>query len=75
MLVREEAVPTVGETFVLVLDDKDDIISGPHSVDKRRTSYSAANFDAGLKNAGTTPKEVVANLEEHEIRDVLDTQD
>lgn len=46
-LVRKGARTTVRETFVAVLDDVNDVLSGFLVAVKRRSSQVAAGFEAG----------------------------
>lgn len=59
----------------MVLDNKydDDLVSA--AAKARRSLKVDADFEAGFKNAGTTPKEGVAVSEGQENKNVSDTQD
>lgn len=51
-----EALPTVGETFVAKLDNKDDVDSGLHDVERSRSQQATADPEGSLKDAGAAPK-------------------
>lgn len=62
-LVRREALPTAGNTFLVVADDIDDVDSGANIVGGRKSSHATADFKTGFQNVCAGPKETVANPE------------
>lgn len=72
---RMKTLPTLRATFVVVLDDEDDVESGLHAVEGRRSSQAIAAFKAGFKTAGATPKGTVANPERPGSKNVPQSRD
>lgn len=61
--VPKEARPALRETFVVVLDDKEDVMLGSPAAMRRRSAQSTADLEKGFLAEGTTPKEVIDDLE------------
>lgn len=72
---RKGVLPTVRKNFVVVFDDKDDVKSGLHTVEGRRSLQAAADYEIGFKAARATQKEAAADLERQENKDVPKTRD
>lgn len=47
--VRKDAVPTAGDTALVVADNDDDDVDGaPHIVEERRSSQATADFESSF---------------------------
>lgn len=74
---RGGALPPARETSVELLEDVDDTNSGLLFVEKKRYSQATADFEAGFKHAGSSPKKAVAdpkgqgNMDVPDIRNLL----
>lgn len=60
------------KTSVVVSVNEDK--SGLYAVEGRTSLQTTADFEADFKDAGSTPKEMVANLERQGKKDVLKTE-
>lgn len=75
LAVRKEVPPAVSDTSNVKLDDEDDVNAGEPAVRVRRLSQVTADIGAGLRTAGATAKEAVADPEEQGITDVPKSRD
>lgn len=56
------------ETSVVVLSDEDDVCSGLHAEEGRRSSQTTTNFEACFKATGASLKEAVVDPEDKKTR-------